>query len=263
MAEPGLKIAVLADASHVNCQRWCEGLRDAGAQVHSLSFHVGDFERDGTYKLPGSPIATKLQYVTSVRYVRQLLNQIRPDVVIAYYVTGYGTLGALAGYHPLVLVTSGSDVLLAPQSRFMKRLVRYNLSKADLVTAWAPHMAKAAGELGVARERMLVLPRGIPYEHFARARCSLPAKNDCVKIISTRSLKADYNLERLVGAMRLLQNSGATFRLTLAGAGPQRQKLVALAERLNLQDRIRFKGFVSNDQLPSLLAEHHLYVSLI
>jgi glycosyltransferase involved in cell wall biosynthesis len=261
MHKSTLRLVLLADISHVNCQRWCEGLEQAGAEIHIVSFQTKGSHGKHVYQLPGSPLPGKLHYIAAVPYVRRLINTIKPHIVAAYYVTGYGTIGALTGYHPLVQVTSGSDVLLAPQHPVMKRVVRFNLSQADLVTAWAPHMAEAIHKLGVPNERILVLPRGIPAERFANVRCSPPSSDDYVSIISTRSLRRCYKLDLLLRATRVLKDAGVPFRLTLAGDGPQREELVALSRELQLEQQVRFAGFVSNDQLPGLLAQHNLYVS--
>lgn len=263
MSKAGLKLALLADAAHVNIQRWCEGLSKAGADIHVLSFRDSLSSSGQTHRLPIPQMPGKLHYIASVPHVRQLIKEIAPEIVVAYYVTGYGTLGALAGHHPLVQVTSGSDVLLAPRNPVMRRLLKYNLGKADLVTAWAPHMASAARELGVPEDRILVLPRGIPFNHFASARSSAPASADSINIISTRSLKAEYNLIALIDALGLLRDEGVNFRLTLAGDGPQREELTAMVARLGLKEQIRFAGFVSNDELPALLAQHNMYVSMV
>jgi len=263
MREPVLKLALLADAAHVNCQLWCESLSQAGAEIHVLSFADHALRAKQFYQLRFPRLPGKLHYIAAAPYVRRLIGSIRPHVVVAYYVTGYGALGALAGYHPLVQVTSGSDILLAPRNPLMRHLLRYNLSQADLVTAWAPHMAQAARRLGVTEERILVLPRGIPFQYFSSKRCSPPRNDALARIISTRSLKVDYNVDLLLKAMHLLHEQGITFFLTLAGDGPQRKDLVAQAQNLRLAPRVRFAGFVPNNQLPGLLAQHNLYISLV
>jgi L-malate glycosyltransferase len=264
-----LRLALLADAEHVNTHRWCEGLRQAGAEVHVLSFggQVPDAAR--TYRLPVPRLPGKLQYVVAVPCVRRLLREIRPDALAAYYVTGYGFLGALVGFHPLIQVTSGSDVLRAPRGRAMRHIVRYSLRRADLVTAWAPHMAEAARRCGVAEERLFVLPRGIPVEHFARWRCAPPSASSPggpVRLISTRGLRAPYHLDRLIQAVALARQSGLDVQLTIAGDGPKRTELENLATTLGLCEQgrevVRFTGFVPNEALPALLAEHHLSIAL-
>jgi glycosyltransferase involved in cell wall biosynthesis len=163
----------------------------------------------------------------------------------------------------LVQVTTGSDVLLAPQGAVMNRLVRYNLSKADLVTAWAPHMADAAQRLGASSDGLFVLPRGIPFQRFASSRCQPPSDGEALRIICTRSLKADYNLDLLLKALPLVNDKINPIRLTIVGDGPHLEHLLSLTHQLGLQDRVRFLGFVPNEHLPALLADHHVYVSVI
>ncbi len=263
MSPSRLKLVLLADAAHVNCQRWCKALIRAGAEVHVLSFSECEPNGMRMYRLPVAQLPGKLHYIAAVPYVRRLIDRIQPDVVVAYYVTGYGFLGALAARRPLVQVTSGSDILLAPAGAVMRQVVRYALGRADLVTAWAPHMSEAARELGVREGRILVLPRGIPFQELAGSRCARPEAGRAVKIISTRSLKADYNVDQLLRVSRILDERGVNFLLTIAGDGPQREELMAETRRLGLESRVRFAGFVTNDELPVLLAQQHLYISLV
>jgi glycosyltransferase involved in cell wall biosynthesis len=198
-----------------------------------------------------------------VPYVRKLLRQIRPDLLLAYYVTGYGTLAALTGFHPIVQVTSGSDVLVTPANQLMRILLRHVLSRADLVTAWAPHMASAARELGVPENRLLVLPRGIPHEQFTAARNLERALTDAIAIVSTRSLKSNYKIDVLLEAISILQRRGRHCFVTVVGDGPERESLVARVGRLGLEKHVRFTGFVPNRELPGVLANSNLYISLI
>jgi glycosyltransferase involved in cell wall biosynthesis len=258
-----LRLALLGDAAHINIQRWCEGLSRAGAEIYLLSFAACRSNGVESVPLPIPELPAKLHYFAAVPYVRRLIRSIQPHVLVAYYVAGYGTLAALAGYHPLVQVTSGSDVLTAPNNPIMKRLLRFSLSRADLVTAWAPHMARAAEQLGVSDERVLVLPRGIPFQKFFKNRCRLPQISDSITIISTRQLIDRYRIEQLLSAARLLREKEVPFSLTVAGDGPQRPKLIGTSQKLDLENQVRFTGFVPNDELPNLLAQHNLYISLI
>jgi glycosyltransferase involved in cell wall biosynthesis len=257
-----LKIALLADAGHANCRQWCEGLMHAGAEVHVLSFRSGDCSASRVYGIPPLPLAGKLNYICSAVFVRSLLRKIEPHVVVAYYVTGYGTLARLAGFHPLVQVTSGTDILRAPRNSLMRTVVRFNLRDADLVTAWAPHMAEGARELGVVDERLFVLPRGIPLRSFSGLRSSHPREGDSPCAITTRSLKPGYNADILIESIHVLKSRGTAASLTIAGDGPQREQLAMQTDRLQVRGAVRFAGFVDNDKLAHLLARHNLYVSV-
>jgi glycosyltransferase involved in cell wall biosynthesis len=262
MSDVPLKVALLADAGHVNCRQWCEGLMQAGADVHVLSFGGGDCSGSRVYGIPPLPFAGKLKYIYSAGFVGSLLRKIRPDVVVAYYVTGYGTLARLARCRPLVQVTSGSDILRAPRNPLMRTLLRINLRDADLVTAWAPHMAETARELGVVDGRLFVLPRGIPLRSFSGIRSSHPHEDDAPSAITTRSLKPGYNADVLIESIHLLKSRGTVANLTIAGDGLQREELMEQAERLQLGGAVRFAGFVNNDKLALLLARHNLYISV-
>src|SRR5262249_15987571 len=156
-------------------------------------------------------------------------------------------LGLLTGFHPIVQVTSGSDLLVAPNNRVLRHLVRRNLSRADLVTAWASHMAEVALENGAVPEKLMVLPRGIPFDRLTRERCRRPTNNRVVRIISTRSLRSVYNLDLLLKAADLLRKDGIKFTVTIAGDGPQDAELRNLTEQLSLNDCLSFAGFVPND----------------
>ena len=252
---------MLGDVAHLNVQRWCEGLAQAGADVHVLSLAAADVTTYAVHPLPVRRLG-KLNYLAAIPAARTILDKVRPDVVAAYYVTGYGTIAAWAGFHPLVQMTSGSDILLAPRRPAMRRLVRYNLARAQLVTAWAPHMARAAGSLGVPSSRLFVLARGIPIALFAGQRCPQPSIDRPARLICTRSFAPIYRVEMLIRAAAELRRTGVAFTLTLAGTGPREPHVRALVRDLALSSVIRFPGFVSNDELPQLLAQHDVYVSM-
>ncbi len=262
MCPEKLKLTLLGDIGHVNIQRWCEALAGAGVDLTVVSFAKSPAGDWTAYQIPSVRGAGKLNYFLAAPHVKRLLAQVTPDVVAAYYVTGYGTLGSLTGFHPLVQVTSGSDVLAAHKKLWTYYVARHNLLRSDLVTAWAPHMADAVCRMGVTENRLLVLPRGIPVQRFASVRCPVPTPSEEIRLVCTRSFKPIHRISILIQAIAELKNAGLNIHLSLAGNGPQRQDLMLLARRLDLEQQIQFVGFVPNDDLPSFLAEHQIYVAL-
>lgn len=257
-----LKAAVLADAAHVNTQRWCEGLMGAGIELHVISFQGEVPSAKRNYHLPFRRLPGKLSYFAAAPFVRRLLKQIQPDLLLAYYVTGYGTLGMLTGFHPLVLVTAGSDVLIKPKNPILARIRRHNLAQADLITAWAPHMAEAAVGCGASRERIFILPRGIPVEVFSKCQSTVPKAGDPLRLSSTRSLRAPYRIDLLIRSVAHLRQTGLNVELMIMGEGPERFKLEELSKSLKIDPYVRFAGFVCNEDLPGELAKTHVYVSV-
>ncbi len=61
-------------------------------------------------------------------------------------------------------------------------------------------------------------------------------------------------IKRLDMTIRALAQTRAPVRLKVAGKGPQRDKLNALADRVGVADRVDFLGFVSDQEMIELLA---------
>jgi glycosyltransferase involved in cell wall biosynthesis len=64
----------------------------------------------------------------------------------------------------------------------------------------------------------------------------------------------------LLQACRELAARGVDFHLILAGDGPQRRKLVELAQDYGLSGRVHFPGFVPHGQVPRLFSRADLFV---
>lgn len=56
----------------------------------------------------------------------------------------------------------------------------------------------------------------------------------------------------LLGACRYLRDWGVDFRLTLAGDGPERRRLLGLVQEYALENRVTFLGHVPHNQVPAL-----------
>ena len=87
-------------------------------------------------------------YAAACEKLRGHLGFLHPDLVIGYYVTSYGLMAALSWNGPLVVAPAGSDILR--RRNFVRsQIVRFVLSKADLVLTWAEHMSRAVMDQGV------------------------------------------------------------------------------------------------------------------
>lgn len=64
----------------------------------------------------------------------------------------------------------------------------------------------------------------------------------------------------LLAACRYLSEWGVDFHLTLAGDGPERHRLVHLAQENGLGDRVNFLGHVPHNQVPELFRQADLFV---
>ncbi len=101
---------------------------------------------------------------------------------------------------------------------------------------------------GIARERVVVIPPGVSYEHYtpdAAARSATPVFSYLGR------LKKYKGVDLVIRAFARVSRTDAV--LEIAGAGDHRPALEALARSLDLGSRVRFLGFVSETEKLALL----------
>jgi glycosyltransferase involved in cell wall biosynthesis len=106
-------------------------------------------------------------------------------------------------------------------------------------------LLRAAREVWRLPERRLrFVPNGLDLARFAPAgpRAALDLPGEGPVIGSVAALRAEKNLARLIEAFALLRGEGARARLVIAGEGPERAPLEALAARLGVAEDVLFAG---------------------
>lgn len=279
-----MKVCFLAGANSLHSYRWIKFFVDQGHDVHWLSLYGAsipginlDACRGLTYhelspaldkpRTPYSPpIGNVLRLPGAVKWVRQRLRDINPDLLHVHSVGVYGMVGALSGFHPLVATAWGSDVLVGGQVAFKRPLIKYALSKADLITCDAHHMVEAMVRLDADRNKIRVIMFGIDTKRF------LPAEKDqtllkqldisgAPTVISIRNLLPVYNLESLIRAIPPVLNAVPGTKFVIGGSGSEETMLKELAASLGVTESIRFTGPIMTADLPRYLSSMDVYTS--
>jgi glycosyltransferase involved in cell wall biosynthesis len=212
----------------------------------------------------------KFKYITywrRIREIRSLLKEINPDVIHAHYITTYGFMAALTGFHPLVTSVWGSDILIeSKSSRMMKKRAEQATKAADLYHCDGIKPRKALEEHGVPSDKIVTIGFGIDH-----ARASPDARTDEIKerhgfsshpvIISLRSLYPIYDIGSLVKAIPLVLTSHPEARFLIVGGGPEEMMLKELARSLKVEDKVIFVGRIPYEEIPRYLASSDIYVS--
>jgi glycosyltransferase involved in cell wall biosynthesis len=113
-------------------------------------------------------------------------------------------------------------------------------------------------QYGIRSDRIFVVPGGVDADRYnvsssrreAREKLNLPL--DRPLIVSVRRLIHRVGLEGLIDAMAEVRKSAPEALLLIAGRGALHTELLARAAARGLQDRVRFLGFVAEDDLPLL-----------
>ncbi|MBN9590196.1 MAG: glycosyl transferase family 1 [Alphaproteobacteria bacterium 64-11] len=197
-----------------------------------------------------SAITPWLLYRAALHAVRKLMRAgQRFDVIDAHYFYPDGVAAALLGRTlglPVVITGRGTDLTLIPHSALARRQIQWAAGQASAMITVCEDLRQRLVALGAAPERTIVLRNGVDLDRFSPA--GAPPRNERVALLSVGSLIPRKGHELVIGALPGL----ADCDLTIAGSGPLRAELEALAHRLGVAGRVRFLGEVPHADLPGL-----------
>ncbi len=259
-----MKICLLADAPSIHTQKWARYFAQRGHKVDVISFRPAKIENVGVHFIGVSEVSYKggisnWRYLLKIGLIKDLVkNEVQPDLVHAHYLTSYGFIGSFTGFHPYVVTAHGSDVLMAPEQSFLLRFfVNRTISNADLITSPAHHVSEKLLALGASNSRIITIQYGVDLEEVKRKRIN--RRNNL--IISTRAFEPLYNLTCLLFAVPIVIKRIPQAEFILVGDGSQRESLENLAEKLGMQNHIRFLGKISHTEVIKYLLSSPVYVS--
>ena len=173
------------------------------------------------------------------------------DVIDAHYLYPDGVAAVWLGRRlgiPVVLTARGSDVTQLPDHKLPRALILRALSGAAAVIAVSRGLAEALGRLGAPAGRITVLRNGIDLAMFppqdpAACRAALGISGPAMVSVGALIPRKGHDLT----IAALAQLPGWT--LLIAGEGPERAALLALAARLGVAGRVRLLGAVPHAEL--------------
>ena len=236
-----------------------------GAHIHDNFSSASSF----FYKIP---ITARLFYSWHQRHqtkkMKKLLEEIRPDILDAHYLTSYGIPASCLQFHPFIITIWGSDVLLAPK-RFGKKhvaLMKKALREADVILCCGEKPREEVIKLGVETEKAKAAPLGVDTRRFypqpkdEKLRLNLEML-DSPTVISIRNFEPVYDIKTLIKTIPLVLFQVPNTKFIIAGDGSQMDYLGELAKSLGIWESIKFVGWIPHEELPKYLALADVYVS--
>ncbi|MFC1901639.1 glycosyltransferase family 4 protein [Chloroflexota bacterium] len=282
-----MRICYLGDCTHIHDLRFVTKLVERGYDTHIVTFMDNPIEVSGvkyhSVPFPDLFFRSPRRLWRSKKILREILREIKPDVLHAGWIHTYGFLAAVSGFHPFLLMPWGSDILLKRDdifsftrfsifnkvvSRYAQRYAtRYAINKADMITCDAEHVKKEIVRLiGYPADRIIIFPWGIDLSKFnPEADGSLIRKRlgweDNKILIMTRAFEPVYGIEYFLQALPQIIRECPEARAILCGDGSLRGELERFVKDKGLNEYVHFAGFVKNDDLPYYLASADVYVS--
>jgi len=202
----------------------------------------------------GMSLAPALMYAATRRLVRRLVEQSDIDLIDAHYFYPDGVAAALLGRElnkPVVITARGTDLNLIPRHAVPRAQIRWAAGRAAACVTVCAALARPLAAMGVPSSKLVVLRNGIDLAAFrpmdrlaARARLGLTGPI----LLSVGLLIERKGHHLAIEALTRLPEA----TLLIAGAGPERGALEALAHRLGVAGRVRLLGEQPQAALPAL-----------
>lgn len=248
-----MKILFLAPANNYHTIKWSNWFSNNGHDVYIISLVKPDNNIKGTvYYLQTNVQASdsdikKIKYLSHIRKVKKIINDLCPDIINAHYVTSYGLLAALSGVKKFIVSAWGSDVYDFPRkSIFHKLLLKYILKKSSFIFSTSNAMATEIKKY--TSKEIFITPFGVDVSLFnPKHRC----RNDKSFIIGTvKTLSPKYGIETLLEAVYLLRKKhpNIPLKVRIAGKGEKETQYKIMARNFGLSDCITWLGFITQEQ---------------
>ncbi|HYM14416.1 MAG TPA: glycosyltransferase [Dehalococcoidia bacterium] len=252
-----MRVVYLADAPYIHTQRWVRHFAARGWDAHVISFRPAEVEGATVHYIAGLERIGKARYLLHAGRVSSLIARLQPHLVHALHLTSYGFLAGRARFQPSIVSVWGTDVLEAPSvSPFHRWLTRQALARAGALTATGLRLAEATLPHTPAGKPVVVIPYGVDTDRFAPGASPDNAR---VTVGAVARLSPEKGLDTLLRAVAALGNRGLRLSVLLAGDGPERQSLEALARALHLDDDVRFLGELPHDSVPDVLRQIDIF----
>lgn len=263
-----MKIIFLGEAGSIHTIRWVNSLSEKGIEVILVSLK-GNFDNvekiSKKVKVIYLPFGTKLGYYLNVFALKKIISKEKPDLINAHYASGYGTLGRFSGFNKKLLNVWGSDVYDFPnESKLKKRIIEKNLKNYTAIASTSYCMAEETKKyLENKSKEIFITPFGVDTEKFKNL--NIEKKENEITIGIVKTLTEKYGVEYLIKAIKELENildieNYKKIRLLIYGKGELKNKLEDLTKELQIEDKVIFKGYISNEDVPKALNEMDIFV---
>lgn len=173
------------------------------------------------------------------------------DAIDAHYFYPDGVAAVMLGKYfnkPVVITARGTDINLIPQYKLARKMILWAASRASGIITVCNALKDEMVQLGVAASAITPLRNGVDLQRFQRAdRAAARAKLGMTgfTLLSVGLLDQRKGHDVTIKALSMLPE----VHLMIAGSGPDRAKLEALAAQLGVADRVSFLGAVPQTEL--------------
>ncbi len=269
----------MSDGFSIHTRRWVSALVKRGIIIHLFSlkdFNESDYPHENfTYTVVDCQKRSagwggfgKIAYLKALPELKKQICKFVPDIVHAHFASSYGLLGALSGFHPLIVSVWGSDVFDFPYKSFLHRKVfEFTLRKADKILSTSNVMAVEAGKF--TDKDIEITPFGIDLNDFSmnhgiKIRNNLKINEQDIVVGTIKLLEPKYGIEFLIKAFAQIseKHPAMPLKLVVAGDGSEKNKLYDITAFLKIENKVVFTGMIDHASVPDYINSFNIFAAL-
>lgn len=200
----------------------------------------------------------------------KVVHSFKPDLIQAGPIQRTAFLVALSGFHPLVTMSWGYDLLMdVYKGPTWEWSTRFTLKHSDAFVGDCSVIRDLAINYGMAPERITTFPWGVNIDKFtpAEEKSQIYIRkrhgwgDGIFVILSTRGWSGIYGVEDLAKAFVIAAKQRPGLRLLMLGGGPLAQRIRMIIQEGGVSELVHFPGQISQDKLADYYRAADLYVS--
>jgi len=113
---------------------------------------------------------------------------------------------------------------------------------------------------GMNSDSTIVFPWGVDLDHFSPSTAHRPP-SEVFTLFCNRSWELRYGVDVLAEAFAKVAKSKPNARLNLLAGGSEEKRIREILKKNGAIDQVRFKGYISQEDLPKYYNEADIYIS--
>lgn len=189
------------------------------------------------------------------------------DIINTHFAIPSGPLGYIISKFfkiPNVLSIHGGDIYdpsksLSPHKNILfKRVVKFILNRADRIVAQSSNTRDNAIKYYSPKKEVEIIPLAFHAPDKPKlTRKDLKIEKNEIALCAVGRIVKRKALDVIINAIKFINNKNIKFYIM--GDGPERENLEKLVEKQNLQNNIKFLGFVSTEEKYSYIQAADLF----
>ena len=261
-----MKVVFISAANSIHTIRWVNALSNREIEVVLISLKDHESTESNinkNIKIIYLPIKGTKGYYLNSFFINKIIKKEKPDLINVHYASGYGTLGRFIKFENKLLNVWGSDIYDFPnQSNLKKKILIKNLLAYKGIASTSYCMARETQKY-LKNKEIYITPFGVDIDLFKNLNYKKDKNKIVIGIVKTLSPK--YGIEYLIKAIKELENILEKdifnkIEVYIYGKGYLKEELKQSTVDLNLEEKVKFLGFIKNTDVPKAINRMDIFV---